>query len=39
MHIPPHALPCLSPPVPSAEPAPFEKNVEETCVHVTMDDL
>lgn len=39
MQIPPHALPCLSPPVPSAEPALFDKKVEETCVHVTMDDL
>lgn len=33
------ALPCLSPPMPSAELTPFEKNMEETCVHVTTDNL
>lgn len=33
------ALPCLSLPVSSAELTLFEKNVEETCVHVTTDDL
>lgn len=33
------ALPCPSPPVPSAELTLFEKNAEETCVPVTVDYL